>query len=109
MGITVAQRQEIERDVCRRAVQALLAAGYTLVVDYGGGVHGCEKTTDEEVVMGALFACDEEALKVFDTIHQHVGWVFFVYGNDGWDVINDYTVGLEKVLQPVNDYVDAMW
>jgi hypothetical protein len=34
--------------------------------------------------------------------------VRFVYGNDGYDVINDYTVDLEDVLKSVNEYADRM-
>ena len=29
-------------------------------------------------------------------------WVFLVYGNDGWDVIADYNVSLEPLLEPIN-------
>jgi len=29
-----------------------------------------------------------------------------VMGNDGWDVICDYTVGLEEILKPVEKYID---
>jgi hypothetical protein len=29
-------------------------------------------------------------------------------GNNGWDVISDYTVNLEKVLKPINEYADSL-
>jgi len=36
-----------------------------------------------------------------------IGWVRFVMGNDGYDVINDYTTNLEKVLKRANQVADA--
>jgi hypothetical protein len=35
-----------------------------------------------------------------DTWH---GWVLFIYGNDGWDVISDYTCNLEPIMGPANE------
>ena len=27
-----------------------------------------------------------------------IGWVYLVFGNDGWDVISDYTTNLEFLM-----------
>jgi hypothetical protein len=35
------------------------------------------------------------------------GWVYLVYGNDGWDLISDYTTNLEDMLAPINTYCDS--
>lgn len=37
-----------------------------------------------------------------------IGWVRFVYGNDGHDVISDYTTNLESVLEPINAYAESL-
>ena len=31
-------------------------------------------------------------------------WVWFVYGNDGWDVVCDYTINLESIIDPIIEY-----
>jgi hypothetical protein len=36
------------------------------------------------------------------------GWVFFVYGNDGYDVISDYTTNLESSLTATNKLAESL-
>ena len=36
------------------------------------------------------------------------GWVYLVYGNDGWDVLADYTVNLGPSMQPANELSDQI-
>jgi len=35
-------------------------------------------------------------------------WVRFIYGNDGYDVINDYSCSLEQVLTNTNNLVERL-
>ena len=49
----------------------------------------------------AMFSTDEDYLFFYgsqDKYHKRLGWVRFVYGNCGWEVIGDYTVVLEELL-----------
>jgi hypothetical protein len=34
------------------------------------------------------------------------GWVRFVYGNDGWDVVSDYTTNLEPHMKNADKLAD---
>jgi len=36
------------------------------------------------------------------------GWVYFVYGNDGWDVVSDYTTNLEAVLKGSGELAERL-
>lgn len=90
----VAKRQRIERAIVRRVVRDLLAAGYTLDVDDGGDGVGLEDATSYKPVIDALMNTDEDFLKFkrrLVGLEWQTGWVRFVYGNDGWDVICDYS------------------
>lgn len=90
-------RQEVERKIATAAVKSLLAAGFALSVDNGGDEHEIDHSIDENAILAAMFLCDEDRLHV-QTKDSSIGWVYFVYGNDGWDVISDYTVNLEKYV-----------
>lgn len=59
-----------------------------------------------------MFTTDEDYLFVYDPKQpdeddaedgradaNKIGWIWFIYGNDGHDVVSDYTTNLEKVLQ----------
>lgn len=89
----VAKRQEIERKIVEKLVDDALARGLLVTVDYGMS-QGATRSTDKAQIMGALFACDEERIRfheVISGVRRVLGWVLLVYGNDGHNVIADYT------------------
>lgn len=102
----------VEARIVRKTVRALLKAGFQLNVDNGGD---CEElahaTDDRHALLAVLMDTDDEYLTVYrpgrDT---RVGWVRFVYGNGGWDVISDYIchLPLEEAIQPVLDYASSL-
>lgn len=98
--------RRIEDEVIGALVDGLLEEKYVLSVFYGDengddSDYGVIKSTDKAAIMAALHACDEEWLFVYkpgvpkDDNFPPFGWVHFVYGNDGWDVISNNTVNLE--------------
>ena len=106
-------RITVEREVFRRTCQVLVNAGFQLAL-HDGEDWAAQRTDDILKLANAAMATDEETLIVYhqpdiaDAKWQRFGWVFFVYGNSGWDVINDYTLNLEDVLKPINDYTDSI-
>jgi hypothetical protein len=92
----VARRIKIERSIARRCVRDLLKAGYSIKVDSGDEVTAA--MTDERAIAGAMMLTDEDWLLVHSLDGAIVGWVRFIYGSDGWDVINDYSTNLETCL-----------
>ena len=104
----VKRRQEIERKIAKATIKALLDAGFLL------GVNDGEQTTihhsrDAAAIFKAMFTTDEDYLYVYedDDSDDYTNvlydprptyWVRFIYGNDGWDVINDYLLALEPYI-----------
>ena len=87
----VVKRQKIEKAIVRRIVRDALKAGYTLNISNGGDGYELPAPTDKyKVANDTLFATDEEHLYFFKE-GKRVGWVFFVYGNSGYDVVCDNT------------------
>ena len=106
--MTNEQRTTIERRVVTRTVDALLAAGFELNLENGGDDYELpDFTRDHKVFLDALFAADEDRIFARRPGKLGRGWVYCVYGNDGWDVISDYTTSLETVLAPINAWTDA--
>lgn len=97
----------VERAIFRCTAKALMEAGYSLRL-FDGEEWATPITTSLQVLMDEMFATDEEQLVVYDSTGKKCGWVFFVYGNSGWDVINDYTTNLEPVLASINAYTDEL-
>lgn len=97
--MSVKMRQEVERKIAEATVNSLLQAGFAISVDNGGNEYELASSKDSAAILAAMFLCDEDRLYTHrDGESDPFGWVYFVYGNDGWDVINDYTVNLEQYV-----------
>lgn len=97
----VRMRQAVEAKIVKAVVKEALRHGYSLRVDDGERLHVITKTA--QTALDALMETDEDTLFLYRG-SQRVGWVRFVYGNDGWDVISDYSANpeTELVLIPAN-------
>jgi hypothetical protein len=102
----VRARIGIERKIVLRLIDDLLAAGCELSVYDGEEQYPW--TTDRAAVIDAIMNTDEDALNVRRLSDGLSGWVHLVYGNDGWDVICDYTLNIEPLLAGVNAYAETL-
>lgn len=106
----VRRRQRTEHYICVEVAKALLDAGYLLGVN-DGEEDTIRHSRDLKAIVNALFTTDEDWLLVYEDADQDDPlnaaakedtrpdyWVRFVYGNDGWDVVCDYTTGLDHVI-----------
>lgn len=89
----VKRRQKVERMIVRRIVTDAIRLGYTVDVNDGEEVTVMASTSVRKV-MAAVMTTDEDYLILHKGKKR--GWVRLVYGNDGWDVVNDYTTNLEQ-------------
>lgn len=109
LGCPTCVRIWVERILVASSVNALLAQGFAMNV-YNGGDEDelLEPSRDRQAIQGALMETGDDFLKVFRSDGTYFGWVRFVYGNSGYDVISDYTLNLEAALAPVNDRAKAL-
>ncbi len=99
--MSVKMRQEVERKIATAFVKAAVNVGYAIAVDYGDGES--KRLTSAKTILAEMFQGDEDRLYLYNDMQgKPIGWVYFVYGNDGWDVISDYTVNLEYLMGPAN-------
>ena len=107
MADDIERRMAAERAVARRVVSDLIAAGYSLDLDDGGDELVVRRSVDVDEVCAAMHTVDEEMLVARgNTTGKRGGVVNFVYGNDGWDAVNDYSVTLDAVIDPINRWCD---
>lgn len=95
----------LEQRIVKHTVKALLTAGYALSVF--DGENDSVVTTENTILIDALMETDEDFLNVYKD-GKRIGWVRFVYGNDGYDVICDYTVNLEDALAETNKLAESL-
>jgi len=105
--MNVKTRQSIEKRIARKFVRIALAAGFAISLDNGGDDFEFENSTNFRHIIGEMFATDDERLYLSKDGNR-CGWVWFVYGNDGWDVICDYTTNLEELMPEVEKLSDKL-
>ena len=96
---SVKRRQAVEIEILTAVLDEALRQGLSISV-YDGGEHFAA-TTDRPTLLDQLFNTDEDVIFVYQGTEQ-IGWVKFVYGNDGWDVVSDYTTNLESIMGPAD-------
>lgn len=92
MNTSIPSRREMERNIVHRLVTDLLGAGLSLTVDNTTDEDGPRYITsnDAAVILPNLGHVEEETIRAYDQ-GRYVGSWLLVYGNDGYDVICDYT------------------
>jgi hypothetical protein len=97
-------RIALEKKIVRKTVRELLAAGYEIAVD--NGEEQLPYTTHYSSITSALFSTDEVLL--IARKGDQTSFVYLVYGNDGYDVINDYGMTLAPIMSVISRYVDKL-
>jgi hypothetical protein len=106
--MTNEQRIAIERHLAQLAAETLINAGYQVTVN-DGEEDVLEYSTNVQAILDAMFSTDEDYLFATQAGPAgQKGWVRFIYGNSGFDVINDLTVNLESVMAPVFAEADRL-
>ena len=107
---SVKMRQEVERKIADKVIECILAKGFLIQVN--DGEEDCTgRIEDPAAISSAMYSTDEDILYVYlnETVKFAIGYVHFIYGNDGYDVIHDYTTNLEEIIKPANDIADSYW
>jgi len=97
----------MERQIVRKVIDDALAAGYSIDV-FDGEEDAITKSTDAEAIFKEMFACDEEWIYLRKDGAEPFAWIYFIYGENGWDVINNHTVNIEDLLKGTFDLVDQL-
>lgn len=93
--------QDMEQRIAKMVIQAGIDNGFDMMINDGED-NVTPWTTDPSVLFDAMFSTDEDMIYFRKGLINH--FVYFVYGNEGYDVISDYSVALEEVLKPVNEF-----
>ena len=92
----------------RQTIRALRAANHviTQVEDGASEVHDFTPTASEDAIIAEVMSCDDGYLIVqlpegANTLGGNTSHVYFVFGNEPFEVICDHGVSLSPVLDPL--------
>lgn len=106
MNAQATKNKDIEQQIMDLIVDAAFAAGYTVSVHDGEEVT-VDKSTDKAEIFAACRTTGQDYL-IFKNEGERVGQVSLIYGNgnNGMDLISDYSMSIEGMMQPVMDAVE---
>lgn len=97
---SVRARQDLERRITDEIAKTLIGAGFVIRV-HDGEDWASKRLTDPVKIQEAIMQTDEDTFVVYKVdSRQPFGRVDFIYGNDGYDVASDWTMGLDEYVQP---------
>lgn len=110
--MNVQQRQAIERKIVGEIIDVAFDHGYTIRIDNGGDEDEMIPCRTPDEAKAEIMQTDEEYLHFFKYDMENKkwvgeGWVWCVYGNDGWDVVADYSAEgqVAKIIDPIMDRI----
>ncbi|MDB5243795.1 MAG: hypothetical protein JWP57_4421 [Spirosoma sp.] len=101
------KRLALELSVVRKVVATMIGAGFLLSVHDGEEITVHRSRTQRDI-LAALRTVDDDTLIVIGADGKRVGRVYFVYGNEPWEVVNDYSEALEPQMEVANAYADQI-
>lgn len=106
----LARRIRTEGKIARKIVSTFLAKGLLVSVN-DGEEWTVKRSASKDEIVGALFSTDEDILRAYRPDGSSIGMVYLVYGNDGYDVVNDYTTSpaMEEIMDgTINPYCNQL-
>jgi hypothetical protein len=109
---SLAARIDAERRICSAIVKYALAN--EILVSVCDGEEWTVKKSDKyKTIMDALFSTDEDILQLRSKTGENLGRFILIYGNDGFDVVSDYTITettekvWNEVIKPLSDKIES--
>ncbi|TWI76456.1 hypothetical protein IQ16_00697 [Bradyrhizobium huanghuaihaiense] len=91
--------RRIDREIATKLVDALLADGYTITCDLQDDEPEFEHSTDRDGILDYLWQVECAELAVHKG--KKNGSISLTFDEDGWDVVRDYSVDLERIIDPI--------
>lgn len=98
-------RIKLEKRIVRKAINKILALGDVQISVEDGYEELLEATTNKKKILANIFNLDDAFVYVYR--QNHIELIRFTFGNDGYDVIADYSCSLEEILKDVFKYAET--
>jgi len=100
----VAKKREVrrtDREISAKLVDAFLKDGYTITCDLQDIEPEFKRSTDREGILNYMW--DVEIVEMWVHKGKQRGWLRLIFDENGWDLVQDYTVDLEHIVDPITE------
>jgi hypothetical protein len=98
----IAERRRVQatdREITTKLIDALIFDGYLITCCIRQDDPDFKRSVDREGILELLFDLDLAELRVEKDGKR--SWIMLVFGESGWDVVADYSVDLEGIIDPI--------
>ena len=107
--MSVKGRIMIERVIAQRIIAKALAEGLGVSIHNGEDEDEPPVLHNPDEALAQIMQTDMDGLYFYRRDEgRPYAWIRLVYGNDGFDVISDYTTNLEEWLKPIQDWISEI-
>jgi len=109
---SVKPRILVERRIAVCLVEELLEQGFSISV-FGSEDWTLKRSVNRDEILSAMSTTDDDQLRVRRVDGEKIGgystgWFHLVYGNDGPDVLSDYSTNMEPFMTKTNALIDKL-
>lgn len=105
---SVRPRARMELKIVNQIIASASEAGYTIRVYIDRNALEEYQQPGSYDVRSAIFDLDDATLTFHGPDGERTGWVYLVMGNDGYDVVSDYSTNLETFLRPATALAERL-
>ncbi|MGY3428588.1 hypothetical protein [Bradyrhizobium canariense] len=98
----VAQKRavrRIDREIATKVVDALITDGYSITCDLQDLEPEFVRSTDRDGILEYMWQMEWVEMNVHKENLR--GWLRLIFGENGFDLVQDYTVDLEHIVEPI--------
>jgi hypothetical protein len=91
--------RRIDKEISTKLVDALLADGYTITCDLRDDECEFIRSVDRDRILEHMWDVEEVEMYVYKWKYR--GWLRLIFGESGWDLIQDYSDELGYLIDPI--------
>jgi hypothetical protein len=85
--------------ISAKLVDAFIAGGYTITCDLNDFDPEFKRSADRDGILAYMW--DVEIVELHVHKGKTRGWLRLIFDENGWDLVQDYTVDLEHIVEPI--------
>lgn len=97
----------IEQQIVEHIINKAINAGYFISI-YDGEGYAIKLSNDPVAIINAMHLTDTDRVDIVTKSNKYVGYIILVYGNDGYDVIHDYSESLTDFMSPIETFAESL-
>lgn len=108
MAATRQEREDMEKQIIGAVIDSILEhEGYTITLN-DGEARPIKKSRDKAALLDGVGSTEMDAFEVYDESGRYLGIIEFTYGNEGWTVIHDNSIGVDHLLVKAEELADQL-